>query len=94
MTTMDSPSLWYRFWHRRSVHAFFVNATLRFVGFAPVRETTFFSQRSRTREQREAWIARMERSVNKRGDGWRIAGQRDNGRPCLPIAADAIRFPG
>ncbi|MGK3963877.1 hypothetical protein WMF38_06825 [Sorangium sp. So ce118] len=48
VTTMDSPSWWYRFWHRRSVHASFVNATLRFVGFGPVRETTYFNQNTRT----------------------------------------------
>ncbi|WP_437956835.1 NAD(P)H-dependent oxidoreductase [Sorangium sp. So ce119] len=61
VTTMDSPSWWYRFWHRRSVHASFVNATLRFVGFGPVRETTYFNQNTRTPVQRETWLREMER---------------------------------
>ncbi|WP_438016280.1 NAD(P)H-dependent oxidoreductase [Sorangium sp. So ce315] len=61
VTTMDSPSWWYRFWHRRSVHASFVNATLRFVGFGPVRETTFFGQNTRTPEQRAGWLRDIER---------------------------------
>ncbi|WP_437607595.1 NAD(P)H-dependent oxidoreductase [Sorangium sp. So ce834] len=61
VTTMDSPSWWYRFWHRRSVHASFVNATLRFVGFGPVRETTLFNQNTRTPEQRATWLQDMER---------------------------------
>ncbi|WP_437515427.1 NAD(P)H-dependent oxidoreductase [Sorangium sp. So ce1099] len=61
VTTMDSPSWWYRFWHRRSVHASFVNATLRFVGFGPVRETTYFNQNTRTAVQRATWLREMER---------------------------------
>lgn len=52
VTSMDSPGLWYRLWHRRSVHASFINATLRFVGFGPVRQTTHFSLRSKSAEQR------------------------------------------
>ncbi len=52
ITTMDSPGWWYRFWHRRSVHASFGNATLRFVGFRPVRQTTFYNLRTKSPEQR------------------------------------------
>lgn len=61
VTTMDSPGWWYRFWHWRSVHTSFINATLRFVGFGLVRETTFFDQKTRTPEQRAAWLREMER---------------------------------
>ncbi|AUX38940.1 uncharacterized protein SOCE26_003210 [Sorangium cellulosum] len=34
---------------------------MRFVGFGPVRETTFFNQKTRTPEQRAAWLQEMER---------------------------------
>lgn len=61
VTTMDSPSFWYQLWHRGSVHASLVNATLRYVGFGPVTTTTLYSQRSRTPEQRAAWLARLGR---------------------------------
>lgn len=59
VTTMDSPSLWYQLWHRASVHASFVNATLRYVGFGPIASTTLYSQRTRTPAQRAAWLTRL-----------------------------------
>jgi NAD(P)H dehydrogenase (quinone) len=61
VTTMDSPGFWYHLWHRGSVHGAFVNATLRYVGFGPVAETTLYAQRSRTPAQRAAWLARLTR---------------------------------
>lgn len=60
VTTMDSPGWWYRWWHRRSVHASFTNATLRFVGFSKVRHTTLFGVRSMSEEKRRAAIAGMK----------------------------------
>lgn len=71
VTTMDSPSFWYQLWHRSSLHASFVNATLRYVGFGPVASTTLYAQRSRTAAQRAAWLARLGREgeldAKKRG---------------------------
>ncbi len=61
VTTMDSPNYWYWLWHRSSVHTSFVNATLRFVGFGPIACTTFFDQRTRSPEQRQRWLERMEK---------------------------------
>lgn len=61
VTTMDSPGFWYQLWHRGSVHGSFVNATLRYVGFGPVKTTTLYAQRSRTPEARLAWLARLRR---------------------------------
>lgn len=66
VTSMDSPSLWYRLWHRRAVHASLVNATLKFCGFGPVASTTLFRVRDRSPEVREGWL----------GELWRL-GQRD-----------------
>ena len=59
VTTMDSPAWWYRFWHRRSVHASFTNATLRFVGFSKVRHTTVFGVREMSDVKRSAAIEQM-----------------------------------
>jgi putative NADPH-quinone reductase len=61
VTTMDSPNFWYWLWQRSAVHAAFVNATLRYVGFGPVHSTTLFRQRSRTPAQREAWLHKLQR---------------------------------
>ncbi|MFK7998102.1 MAG: NAD(P)H-dependent oxidoreductase [Polyangiales bacterium] len=61
ITTMDSPGWWYRIWHRRSVHASFTNATLRFVGFGKVRHSTLFGVRTMSAEKRKAAIERMRR---------------------------------
>jgi putative NADPH-quinone reductase len=60
VTTMDSPSFWYQLWHRASLHASFVNATLRYVGFGPVQSTTIYRLRELSDQQRQAWLARME----------------------------------
>lgn len=61
VTTMDSPAWWYRFWHRRSVHASFTNATLRFVGFKKVRHTTLYGVREMSEAKRRAAIEGMRR---------------------------------
>jgi NAD(P)H dehydrogenase (quinone) len=60
VTTMDSPNFWYWLWQRSALHAAFVNATLRYVGFGPVHSTTLFLQRSRTPKQRAAWLQRLQ----------------------------------
>jgi NAD(P)H dehydrogenase (quinone) len=57
---MDSPSFWYQVWHRASLHTSFVNATLRYVGFGPVKTTTIYRLRELSAEKRSAWLARVE----------------------------------
>lgn len=54
--TMDSPGIWYRLVHGRSVHRSFINATLKFVGFR-VKSTTVFGVRTKTSDQ-------LKRTVN------------------------------
>jgi NAD(P)H dehydrogenase (quinone) len=61
VTTMDSPGFWYWLWQHGTMHGAFVNATLRYVGFGPVRSTTLYRQRWRTPEQRAQWLALLER---------------------------------
>lgn len=46
MTTMDSPAIWYWWKHGRSLHRSFIDATLDFVGFAPIATRTVYSVRS------------------------------------------------
>lgn len=46
LTTMDSPSVWYWWKHGRSLHRSFIDATLDFVGFAPIATRTVYSVRS------------------------------------------------
>ncbi len=60
VTTMDSPSFWYSLWHRASVHAAFVNATLRYVGFGPVSNTTIYKLRELSAAERTAWVQKLE----------------------------------
>lgn len=60
VTTMDSPGFWYQLWHRASVHASFVNATLRFVGFGPVWSTTIYKQKDLSESERTRWFAKLE----------------------------------
>jgi putative NADPH-quinone reductase len=59
VTTMDSPSWWYSVWHHRAIHGAFVNGTLRFVGFDPVKATPIYRTRALGEAQRAAWVARM-----------------------------------
>lgn len=60
VTTMDSPILWYQLWHRSALHASFVNATLKFVGFGPVRRTTLYGQKDLNPQEREQFLRKME----------------------------------
>lgn len=74
VTTMDSPSLWYRFFVGRPLHDAFVGATLGFVGFAPVRETTFYGVRKMAPGDRAKAIARVAKEA--RSDVGRARVQR------------------
>ena len=57
IATMDSPSFWYWLWHHRALHASFVNATLKFVGFSNVATTTHYAVRSMSQQKRQRLIA-------------------------------------
>lgn len=89
VTTMDSPGFWYTLWHGRSVHTAVINATLRFVGFGPVRSTTIFGVRKLAPRDLARWIARME--LHGIADGRRLlAKPRLQGRrPTAPLAEKA-----
>jgi NAD(P)H dehydrogenase (quinone) len=74
VTTMDSPRYWYQLWHRSSVHASFVNATLKYVGFGPVRCTTIYEQKALSEVERRSWFSRLE-ALGER-DGARVNAAR------------------
>jgi len=59
VTTMDSPNFWYWLYHRSSLHASFVNATLRYVGFGPIQTTTVYSLRTLAPAARERWLNKL-----------------------------------
>jgi putative NADPH-quinone reductase len=59
ITTMDSPSWWYSVWHHRAIHGAFVNGTLRFVGFDPVKTTPIYRTRALSEPERAARVAQM-----------------------------------
>ncbi|MEZ4324393.1 MAG: NAD(P)H-dependent oxidoreductase [Polyangiales bacterium] len=61
ITTMDSPSWWYRLKHGRAVHRSFISATLDFVGFAPVASRTVYKVRELDEAAREAALRRASR---------------------------------
>lgn len=61
VTTMDSPSFWYQLWHRSAVHASVVNATLKFVGFGPVKSSTLYRQKDLSAEARRKFLRNVER---------------------------------
>lgn len=65
VTTMDSPSLWYRFAYGRALHDAFVDATLGFVGFSPVRETTFYGVREMDEAKRKKALARVAKEAQR-----------------------------
>lgn len=65
VTTMDSPRWWYGVWHRRAVHAAFVNGTLRFVGFSPVRQTTLYNVRKMSAAARTRALETLRRAGEK-----------------------------
>jgi NAD(P)H dehydrogenase (quinone) len=52
ITSMDSPRYWYWLGQGRALHTAFVRGTLGFVGFAPVRCTTFYRARFLSEAQR------------------------------------------
>ncbi len=60
VTTMDSPSLWYRIAHHDALAGSFGRGTLSFVGFKPIERTLLFDVRSMKAEKRAKWLRRLE----------------------------------
>ncbi|MCP4502058.1 MAG: NAD(P)H-dependent oxidoreductase [Deltaproteobacteria bacterium] len=65
ISTMDSPSFWYRWVYRRSAHRAFVTGTLKFCGFGPVKESTIYKTRSLDEKSRQEWLAKVREEVRK-----------------------------
>ncbi len=86
VSSMDSPSWWYAIWHRRALHAAFVNGTLRFCGFR-VRSSTFFQLRGWSAERRARGLARVE-SIGYR-DGRRALRARTALRASMALDMNA-----
>jgi len=63
VTTMDAPWWWYALFYRSALHASFIKATLRFVGFGPVKTLTGYGLRGASRRRVAQRVARLlERS--------------------------------
>ena len=67
VTTMDSPSWWYRFAHGRSVHRSMITATLSFVGFKNWGSFTLYNVRTMSPTQFEKSFAKLKRVGQKDG---------------------------
>lgn len=65
VTTMDAPSWYYRWAYRRAAHRAVVQATLHFVGFSPVQETTYYIVRDRVKSHAERWFKELAASATK-----------------------------
>jgi NAD(P)H dehydrogenase (quinone) len=83
ITTMDAPNLWYRLRMRSVLHASFVTGTLQFVGFAPVRSTTFYSMREKSARARETALARV-RDCAEQDMRALVRVRRSSGKALLP----------
>lgn len=60
VTTMDSPSLWYRLGHHDALAGSFGRGTLSFCGFAPVRRTLVFGAKDLDAAKQAKWLAQLE----------------------------------
>lgn len=65
VTSMDAPRFWYLLVQRRALHSSFVASTLDFVGFGPVRTSTFYSARTMDARARERACRAMERAADQ-----------------------------
>lgn len=59
IVSMDSPSLWYRLFHRSSLESILGRATLGFCGFK-TRFMRLYNVRSSNRARREAWLSSVD----------------------------------
>jgi putative NADPH-quinone reductase len=86
VTSMDAPWFWYALYYRSALHASFIAATLRYVGFSPVRSTTIFGLRNASARGRERSLGRLARAGAR--DARRLlrssARARPSARPRLP----------
>jgi putative NADPH-quinone reductase len=62
ITTMDSPSWWYRLVHSSAGHALLTRPTLHFVGIKPVRHSTLYDVRNLSPQAIAHQIAAMEQT--------------------------------
>ncbi|MGV3622088.1 MAG: NAD(P)H-dependent oxidoreductase [Archangium sp.] len=60
VSTMDTPSLWYRILQRDALAGSFGRGTLSFVGFKPIERTMLFSVRGMNEAKRAKWLRRLE----------------------------------
>lgn len=60
VTTMDSPSLWYRILQHDALAGSFGRGTLSFVGFKPIERTLLFGVRTMKEPVRAKWLRRLE----------------------------------
>lgn len=85
LTSMDSPSPWYWWKHGRATHRSFLDATLDFCGFGPIRATTIYSVRTLSEAARKKAI---ERAAREGADDARaVAGRLARGPKRAELAA-------
>lgn len=73
VTTMDSPSLWYRILQHDALAGSFGRGTLSFVGFKPIERTLLFGVRTMKEPVRAKWLQKLE--AQGYADVKRIAGR-------------------
>lgn len=61
MVTMDTPKLWFYLIYRASQYQILKDIVFGYVGFDPIRFTTFGFIRKSTPELRAAWLTKVER---------------------------------
>jgi len=61
MVTMDTPKLWFYLIYRASQYQILKDIVFGYVGFDPIRFTTFGFMRKSTPERRAAWLTKVER---------------------------------
>lgn len=65
ISTMDSPSWWYRFMYGRPGHRALKDATLWFCGITPVYDSTFYNCHSASDQKRAAWLEKLKEVAAK-----------------------------
>lgn len=63
--TMDSPAFWYWLVYRGSAHAMLIQATLKFVGFGPVKATSFYRVFKADASKRQKWLQQIAELAHK-----------------------------
>ncbi|MGC4103175.1 NAD(P)H-dependent oxidoreductase [Ferruginibacter sp.] len=60
LVTMDTPKFWFYLVHRASLYLLLKKVVFGYVGFDPVRFTTFGFMRKSTDKQRNQWLQKVE----------------------------------